>query len=69
MISVMSSSVAAIGYDARASELFVRFHDEARLYVYRDVPLSTYQRFLAAPSKGQFHAWSVKGHYAYARVA
>jgi hypothetical protein len=69
MMSVISRNVAAIGYDGQTSEMFVRFHNEARLYVYWAVPLSVYEEFLAAPSKGQFLAWYVKGRYPYTRVA
>jgi hypothetical protein len=69
MVSVMSSNVAAIGHDEVASVLFVRFHSGAHLYSYRGVSRSVYLAFLAAPSKGRFLAWHIKGHYPYARVA
>ena len=69
MIAVISSNVAAVGYDARSQELLVRFHHASRNYAYRGVPLSLYEDFLRAPSKGQFLAWAIKGHYPYRLVA
>lgn len=69
MIRVISSNIAAVGYDAQSSVLFVRFHSGARVYSYRGVPASVYRAFLAAPSKGRFLAQFVKGRYPYARVA
>ena len=68
-VPVISSTVAAIGYDDRSSILFVRFHVGAREYSYQGVSISLYKAFLAAPSKGRFLAWHIKGHYPYARVA
>ena len=69
MIPVLSSNVAAIGYDARTSTLLVRFHDGDRVYRYSGVPVAVYRAFLAAPSKGRFLAHFIKGLYPYARVA
>jgi KTSC domain-containing protein len=69
MVPVLSSSIAAVGYDAAASMLLVRFHDEARTYSYLGVPVGTYRAFLSAPSKGRFLAHFIKGRYPYQRVA
>lgn len=66
---MLSSSVAATGYDGQTSTLFVRFHDGGRVYSYHGVPLVVYRDFLAAPSKGRFLAQFIKGFYTYARVA
>jgi hypothetical protein len=69
MIPVLSSNVAAVGYDAKSSTLVVRFHDGGRVYRYGGVPVAVYREFLAAPSKGRFLAQFIKGFYPYARVA
>jgi hypothetical protein len=69
LLPVISSNIAAIGYDAPASALLVRFHDKSRSYRYWGVPISIYQAFLAAPSKGRFFAAYVRTRYAYERVA
>ncbi len=69
MISVISSNVAAIGYDPHQGQLFVQFHHRGRTYVYSGVPQSVYGEFLQAPSKGQYVAWNIKGHYPYQQVA
>lgn len=51
MVPVDSSAIAAIGYDARVRELFVRFHT-GRTYVYEEVPPDLYQELMQAASKG-----------------
>jgi len=68
MIPVISSNIAAIGYDASSSLLLVRFHDGSRVYSYRGVSASVYRALLTAPSKGRFLAWNIKGHYPFTRV-
>lgn len=69
MIAVISSNVAAVGYDDRAQELYVRFHHGSRTYIYSGVPWNLYEAFLRAPSKGRFLTWAIKGHYPYRLVA
>jgi KTSC domain len=69
MIAVISSSVAAVGYDPTTTELYVRFHHASRTYVYTGVQQSLYEQFLQASSKGRFLAWPIKGHYPYRHVA
>jgi hypothetical protein len=69
MIAVISSNVAAIGYDGVAEDLYVRFHHASRLYVYSGVAAELYVDFLRAPSKGQFLACEIRGRYPYRQVA
>ena len=69
MISVLSSSIAAVGYDGSERVLFVRFREGMRLYRYRGVPLPTFQALLEAPSKGRFLAGEIRDRYPYERVA
>ena len=52
-IPVESSTVVSAGYDASTSTLELEFTSGA-LYDYFAVPRSTFERFLAAESKGQF---------------
>jgi hypothetical protein len=58
-----SSNVAAIGYEAPTSTLHVQFRDDKFVYQYHGVPAKTYSAFLAAPSKGQFHANEIKPNF------
>lgn len=60
-VSVTSSNVAAVWYDAEAELLKVRFHVKkggaivgTRTWGYSGVPLYVYTDMLDAPSKGQF---------------
>lgn len=69
LIHVVSSNIAAIGYDERSHTLVVRFHSSGRLYGYRGVPVTVYQSFLAAASKGRFFAHFIRGRYPYGLVA
>ena len=48
---VSSSSIAAIGYDARSEALEVEFVS-GRIYRYRGVESEVHKEFRAAPSKG-----------------
>ena len=53
LVTVDSSMVHAVGYDAEAEELEVIF-TSGKIYRYRDVPADVYDRLLKADSKGQF---------------
>lgn len=53
MRPVVSSCVAAIGYDERVLEVYVEFHN-GRTYAYAGVPRSIWREFENADSKGRF---------------
>lgn len=57
---VTSSTVDAIGYDPSSRTLQVSFRNGG-VYDYFSVPDGVFRAFLDAPSKGGFHARSVKG--------
>ena len=63
MVGVLSSSIDAVGYDARRRELHVRFR-ESGPYVYSDVPEHVYRELLEAGSKGGYVNNVVKPAYA-----
>lgn len=67
MIGMESSNVEAVGYDEDKKELHVRFKGGAT-YVYREVPIETYQKFMAAPSKGSFLATVIKPGFACSKM-
>lgn len=52
-IPVVSSSIAGVGYDGEARELYVQFRPSGT-YVYSGVPELVFRRLLMAPSKGEF---------------
>ena len=67
MQPVVSSNVAAIGYDEIAADVYVEFIGGA-MYVYEGVPLPIWQDFEAAPSKGGFVNHVLKHGYGYRRL-
>jgi len=59
---VESSCVARIGYDEGAKEAYVEFLGDG-IYAYRGVPLSVYDEFANADSKGTFVNTVIKPRY------
>lgn len=62
-----SSNIARFTYDEASSMLIVDFI-KGGTYNYYDVPQAIFEQMKAAPSKGQFLAYNVKGVYRYARA-
>lgn len=56
---VSSSSIAAVGYDARAAILAIRFHNGAE-YHYSRVPVELFTGLLNAPSVGTYYHQKVR---------
>lgn len=67
MQPVVSTNVAAIGYDERAEEVHVEFITTG-LYVYSGVPLPIWQEFEVAGSKGEFVNKILKPGYPVAKM-
>ena len=65
MHHVDSKSIEAIGYEQGTGELYVRFLESGRTYVYQDVEDGVFEEFLRASSKGNFFNRKIKGGYAY----
>lgn len=53
LVTVESSMIQAVGYDAKAQELEVVFNS-GKTYRYTGVPRTVYEELLEADSKGQF---------------
>ena len=68
MIPVKSTSIELVGYDEDARELYVRFLNRGRTYVYFDVPSEAYAALLEAPSKGRYLNFEIKPYHEYRRV-
>lgn len=64
-ISVSSSNIRSIGYEANALE--VAFHNGG-VYQYANVPKSVYQSFMSAGSKGSFFQQNIKDVYPTSKV-
>lgn len=68
MNSVVSSSIAAIGWDRKSSTLYVNFRTK-RKYAYDSVSEETFESFLAAESKGLFFNTEIRDKYPMRRLA
>ncbi len=68
-IPVVSTSIAAIGYDAESRIIEIEFKESGEVYRYFDVPADEHQSLLRAPSKGSYlnQTFKPKG-YSYERV-
>jgi KTSC domain len=64
---VSSSNIVSVGYDAASETLEVEFQNGS-IYQYYNVGQSTYDEFIAAPSKGKFLAYQIKNAFPYSRV-
>ena len=66
-LSVVSSNIDSIGYDAPSQTLEVCFKS-GHVYQYFDVPDAVYRGLLSADSHGRYLNQHIKGSYRYARV-
>jgi KTSC domain len=60
---VDSSNVEALGYDSEAMDLYVQFKSGSSLYIYENVPESTFHDLMSAPSKGSYLNREIKPNY------
>lgn len=67
LVPVVSSDIAAMGYDPATFEMQIQFQT-GRVYSYQSFPLSLYQAFIGAPSKGKFFAQFIKKIYPATRL-
>ena len=67
MVAVESSTLAAVGYDARRKLLEVEFCSKA-VYHYFGVPAAVHESLLNASSKGTFFNGNIRGRFPYHRV-
>ncbi len=68
MIFVQSSNVEAIGYDAAAMELHVRYVKNGVTYVYYSVEEWRFEELIQADSKGSYVNANIKPNYRYAKL-
>ena len=68
-VAVVSSNLAAVGYDPVAHTLEVAFKDGS-VYQYFDVPSDLHVGLMAASSHGKYFEWSIKrAGYRYQQIA
>lgn len=68
LVAVESSSIAAIGYDARLRLLEIAFRTGAH-YRYREVPADVHAELMRADSKGRYFGKRIRGKFAFVRAA
>ncbi len=68
---VDSLLIRAVGYDPGSSILEIEFTDEGHghVYLYYDVPYSTFDEFLDADSKGRYFNDYIRDQYASERAS
>lgn len=66
-VSVVSSNISEVGYDAGSATMEIMFSD-GRIYQYFDVPAHVYDGLLGAASVGQYFHREIRGVYRYARI-
>ena len=62
MPAVSSRAISFVDYTPTTSEMSITF-THGRIYVYSDVPLELYNRFLEAHSKGEFYNKFIRDIY------
>jgi len=67
MIPVVSSNVAAVGYDSSSQTVYVRFLD-GKTYIYKGVPEAEFENLKNAASIGSYLHRNFKNVYPYERV-
>ena len=65
-VSIISSNVKEAHYNAKLSNLYIKFKDSS-IYVYYNVSTQTYIQFLSSPSKGRFVGSELR-KYNYSRI-
>jgi hypothetical protein len=66
-ISVSSSNLSSIGYDADSQTLEIEFHN-GRLYQYAGVPEGEYEGLMSAASQGIYFNANIKNNYPCSRL-
>ncbi|WP_459901724.1 KTSC domain-containing protein [Desulfobaculum senezii] len=60
---VSSQAINSIGYDEGTMQLEIVFTSSPRAYTFCGVPLSVFQSFLNASSKGSFYSNYIRNRY------
>ncbi len=61
-ISIRSSALAGIAYDAVAERLEIQFHD-GRTYEYEEIPPDVHAALVAAESKGRYFNAAIRHRF------
>jgi hypothetical protein len=64
---VESGLFSSAAYRAGERQLYLRFHD-GKIYRFFDCPVTVYNEFVAAASKGKYFSQQIRSHFRYAMV-
>ena len=67
-LSLDSSTIKGIGYDAKSSILEIEFHT-GEIRQYDEVPLKIFQKLLTSSSHGGYFISNIKNKFKYRKVA
>jgi hypothetical protein len=60
---VVSSNIAAVGYDIIRNVLLIQFLGKITVYSYYGVPIELYEEMMSSKSVGSFYAKNIKGRF------
>lgn len=68
MITVNSTNIDSVGYNADTQTLTVKFKVSGQTYEYLNVPQTLYEGLLTAESKGKYINDNIRSQFNYRRV-
>jgi KTSC domain len=64
---VESGLLSSVAYRASVRQLYLRFRD-GKIYRFFDCPVTVYNEFVAAASKGRYFSQQIRNHFRYEMV-
>jgi hypothetical protein len=68
MVEVESTSIARVGFEPAAQELYVMYRDSGTVYVYAPVDEFTYRRLMRSDRKGAFVNREIKPNFDFREI-
>ena len=68
MITVNSTNIDSVGYNADTQTLTVKFKVSGQTYEYLNVPQTLYEGLMASESKGKYINDNIRSQFNYRRV-
>jgi hypothetical protein len=68
MITVNSTNIDSVGYNADTQTLIVKFKVSGQTYEYLNVPQTLYESLMTAESKGKYINDNIRSQFTYRRV-
>ncbi|MCR8633449.1 KTSC domain-containing protein [Paenibacillus radicis (ex Xue et al. 2023)] len=60
---VISSNIAAVGYDNIQNILHIQFKGKETIYIYQGVPVGEFEAMMESESVGSYYARNIKNKY------